>query len=125
VVDLLCEELVARGHDVTLFAAPGSRTDACLRTPLEAAHPDEIGSSLVESDCVACAWEEIDLAAGLGQAFDIVHDHSGFTALAMADRIDAPVVCTRCTGRSSRRRSRSISAMGTRLGWWRSVDRRR
>ena len=94
VVDLSCQELVARGHDVTLFAAPGSQSDARLRTPLEAAHPHEIGSSMVESDCVACAWGEIDLAAELGQAFDVVHDHSGFTALAMADRIDAPVVHT-------------------------------
>jgi len=94
VVDLLCQELVARGHDVTLFAAPGSHSDACLRTPLEAAHPHEIGSSMVESDCVACAWGEVDLAGELDQAFDVVHDHSGFTALAMADRIDAPVVHT-------------------------------
>ncbi len=94
VVDLLCQALVARGHDVTLFAAPGSHSEAHLRTPLEAAHPHEIGSSMVESDCVACAWAEIDLAAELGQVFDVVHDHSGFTALAMADRIDAPVVHT-------------------------------
>jgi glycosyltransferase involved in cell wall biosynthesis len=94
VVDVLCQELVARGHEVTLFAAPGSHSDARLRTPLEAAHPHEIGSSMVESDWVACAWGEIDLAAELGQAFDVVHDHSGFTALAMADRIAPPVVHT-------------------------------
>ena len=85
---------VARGHDVTLFAAPGSRSAARVRSPLEAAHPDEIGSSLYESDHVACAWGEIDLAAELGEPFDVVHDHSGFTALAMADRVGAPVVHT-------------------------------
>jgi hypothetical protein len=28
VVALLCEELVASGHDITLFAAPGSRSPA-------------------------------------------------------------------------------------------------
>jgi len=94
VVDLLCEELVVRGHDVTLFAAPGSCSAARLRTPLEAPHPDEIGSSLYESGHVACAWEEIDLAAERGRAFDVVHDHSGFTALAMSDRVSAPVVHT-------------------------------
>ena len=94
VVDLLCEALIARGHDVTLFAAPGSRSAARLTTPLEAAHPDEIGSSRCESDHVACAWDAIDLAAELGEAFDAVHDHSGFTALAMADRVAAPVVHT-------------------------------
>src|ERR1035437_9972467 len=75
VVDLLCEALVARGHEVTLFAARGSRSAARGRTPLEAAAPDEIDSSLYESDHVACAWEEIDLAAERGRAFDVVHDH--------------------------------------------------
>jgi len=94
VVDLLCEALVARGHDVTLFAAPGSRSSACVQALLDAAHPDTIGSSLHESDHVACAWEQIDLAAERGRAFDVVHDHSGFTALAMSDRVDAPVVHT-------------------------------
>jgi glycosyltransferase involved in cell wall biosynthesis len=94
VVDLLCEALVVRGHDVTLFAAPGSRSTARVLTPLEAAHPDEIGSALHESDHVAWAWDEIDRAAQQGRRFDLVHDHSGFTALAMADRVGAPVVHT-------------------------------
>lgn len=94
VVDLLCEALVARGHDVTLFAAPGSRSAARVRSPLERAHPDEIGSSLYESDHVASTWDAIDLAAKLGQPFDVLHDHSGFTALSMADRLAAPVVHT-------------------------------
>jgi glycosyltransferase involved in cell wall biosynthesis len=94
VVELLCEALVARGHEVTLFAAPGSRSVARVRSPLESAHPHEIGASLYESDHVACAWAEIDLAAELGEPFDVVHDHSGFTALAMADRVSAPVVHT-------------------------------
>ena len=94
VVDLLCEALVACGHDVTLFASPGSRSAARVRSPLEAAHPDEIGSSLYESDHVASAWGEIDLASERGKPFDVVHDHSGFTALAMADRVSAPVVHT-------------------------------
>jgi glycosyltransferase involved in cell wall biosynthesis len=95
VVDLLCEALVMRGHEVTLFAAPGScSTAATVRNPLDAAHPDEIGSALHESDHIAWAWGEIDWAADRGRAFDIVHDHSGFTALAMADRVGAPVVHT-------------------------------
>lgn len=94
VVDLLCEALVSRGHEVTLFAAPGSQSTAHVSSPLECAYPSEIGSSLRESDHVACAWAEIDLAAKLGEPFDVVHDHSGFTALAMADRLSAPVVHT-------------------------------
>src|SRR5450759_3576589 len=94
VVAMLCETLVARGHEVTLFAAPGSRSAARVRSPLDVAHPDEIGSSLYESDHVASAWDEIDLAAEVGKPFDVVHDHSGFTALAMADRVSVPVIHT-------------------------------
>jgi hypothetical protein len=55
VVALLCEELVARGHDLTLFAAPGSHSDAHVCSPLEGTHADQIGSSLYESDHVSSA----------------------------------------------------------------------
>ena len=94
VVALLCDELVARGHDLTLFAAPGSHSAARVCSPLKATHADQIGSSLYESDHVAVAYDAIDRAAAEGGPFDVVHDHSGFTALAMADRVSAPVVHT-------------------------------
>jgi glycosyltransferase involved in cell wall biosynthesis len=94
VVALLCDELASRGHDVTLFAAPGSRSLARVRTPLERAHPDEIGSALFESDYVASVYDMVEKAARDGEPFDLVHDHSGFTALAMANRVSAPVVHT-------------------------------
>jgi len=94
VVELLCEGLMARGHDVTLFAAPGSRSTARVHALLEDAHPDAIGSALHDSDHVACAWEEVEQAAARGQPFHVVHDHSAFTALAMADRVGVPVVHT-------------------------------
>jgi len=94
VVELLCEALVAQGHDVTLFAAPGSRSTAHVHALLEEPHPDTIGSALHESDHVACAWEQVDLEAAQHHPFDVLHDHSGFTALAMADRVAVPVVHT-------------------------------
>jgi glycosyltransferase involved in cell wall biosynthesis len=94
VVALLCEELVARGHEVTLFAAPGSRSAARLLSPLEGAHADQIGSSLYESDHVGAAYDAIDHAGTEGRPFDVVHDHSGFTAVAMAQRVSVPVVHT-------------------------------
>jgi glycosyltransferase involved in cell wall biosynthesis len=94
VVELLCDALVARGHDVTLFAAPGSRSTAHVRVLLEEPHPDTIGSALHESDHVACAWEQVERAAAQGHPFDVLHDHSGFTALAMADRVGVPLVHT-------------------------------
>ena len=94
VVDLLCEQLVRRGHKVTLFAANGSHSIATVRSFVEAPHPNEIGASMYESDHVAGAWAVVDAAAGAGDPFDVIHDHSGFTALAMADRVSAPVVHT-------------------------------
>jgi glycosyltransferase involved in cell wall biosynthesis len=94
VVALLCEELVIRGHQVTLFAAPGSRSPARVCSPLEDAHSDQIGSSLYESDHVGATYDAVDRAAAEGRAFDLVHDHSGFTAVAMASRLSVPVVHT-------------------------------
>ncbi len=94
VVGVLCDELVARGHDVTLFAAPGSRSAARVHALLDAAHPDTIGSAMHESDHVAGAFDAIDAAARRGAPFDLIHDHSGFTAVAMASRAGVPVVHT-------------------------------
>src|SRR5579875_3508810 len=42
VVDAITRELVRRGHEVTLFAAPGSRSEAKVVELLERPHPDEI-----------------------------------------------------------------------------------
>jgi glycosyltransferase involved in cell wall biosynthesis len=94
VVALLCEGLVARGHNVTLFAAPGSSSPARVQTPLESSHRDRIGSALLESDHVGCAFDAIAETAENGDRFDVIHDHSGYTAVAMASRISTPVVHT-------------------------------
>jgi glycosyltransferase involved in cell wall biosynthesis len=93
VVSALTEALVDRGHAVTLFCAPGSKSSASVVTLLDAPHPDEIERSIYEVDHVARALEAIDRAAP-HRRFDVIHDHCGFTALAMADRIDTPVVHT-------------------------------
>jgi len=93
VVSALTEALVRRGHAVTLFCAPGSVSDATVTTLLEATHPDEIERSLYEVDHVAQAFDAIDGARQL-DPFDVIHDHCGFTAIAMAERIDTPIVHT-------------------------------
>jgi glycosyltransferase involved in cell wall biosynthesis len=93
VVDALTEALVSRGHAVTLFCAPGSRSTAKVMALLDVPHPDEIERSLYEADHVARAFELIDGASG-GDRFDVVHDHCGFTSLAMADRLRTPLVHT-------------------------------
>src|SRR4051812_10744429 len=89
VVRLLCDGLVARGHEVTLFAPPGSRSAADVDSPLSEAYPHEIESARVEADHVSRAFAAIE-----GDGFDVVHDHTGFVALAMADRLDVPFVHT-------------------------------
>ncbi len=93
VVGVLADALVGRGHAVTLFCAPGSRSSARVVPLLEESHPEEIERSLYEVDHVARAFEAIDLAA-YDRRFDVVHDHCGFAALAMADRLDTPFVHT-------------------------------
>lgn len=94
VVAVLTDELVARGHQVTLFAAPGSRSRAEVRELLDRPHPDRMDLALFESDHVARAFAEIDAARCRGADFDIVHDHCGITAFAMADRLATPLVHT-------------------------------
>jgi glycosyltransferase involved in cell wall biosynthesis len=92
VVSTLTEALVERGHDVTLFCAPGSASRARVVNLLPESHPDEIERSLYEVDHVGQAFDRIDLAAD--GRFDVIHDHCGFTGLAMAGRIATPFVHT-------------------------------
>jgi glycosyltransferase involved in cell wall biosynthesis len=94
VVRLLAAGLVDAGHRVTLFAPPGSRSPAEVRSPLSAPHPDEIQFSMWEVDHVARCFDAIDAAAADGDPFDVVHDHTGFAALAMANRLATPLVHT-------------------------------
>jgi glycosyltransferase involved in cell wall biosynthesis len=94
VVALLCDALVERGHDVELFCAPGSSSKAKVRPLLAEAHPESIERALFEADHTARAFEEVDGAASADESFDVVHDHSGYTALAMSDRLGAPLVHT-------------------------------
>jgi glycosyltransferase involved in cell wall biosynthesis len=94
VVADLTEALVDRGHEVTLFCAPGSHSSATTVELLDEPHPAEIERSLYEADHVSRAFAAIDGAREEGVGFDIVHDHCGFTALAMADRLDTPLLHT-------------------------------
>src|SRR3984885_6260589 len=93
VVSTLTEALVRRGHDVTLFCAPGSASSAEVVTLLDRAHPDEIERSLYEVDHVARAFAETRRAPPHAR-FDVFHDHWGFAAVAMADRLRTCLVHT-------------------------------
>jgi len=94
VIDLLTEELVRRGHEVTLFASPGTRSRARVRSVLGHPQPDKIEMSLYAADHVSAAFDGIAQGAPSGNAYDIVHDHSGFTAFAFAHRLETPLVQT-------------------------------
>jgi glycosyltransferase involved in cell wall biosynthesis len=94
VVALLCDALVDRGHDVELFCAPGSSSKAKVRPLLDAPHPERIEWSLFEADHVGRAFDIIESEANTGEAFDLVHNHCGYTPLAMANRLEIPLVHT-------------------------------
>jgi glycosyltransferase involved in cell wall biosynthesis len=91
VIALLAGELTERGHEVTLFAAPGTKSRAEVRSPLETPHPEEIQLSVYEADHVASTFASVDEA---DPPFDLIHDNCGFTAFAFADRVDTPVLHT-------------------------------
>jgi glycosyltransferase involved in cell wall biosynthesis len=61
---------------------------------LERAHPDAIERSLFEADHVGRAFDAFDAAAEAGEPFDLIHNHCGYTPLAMATRIALPLVHT-------------------------------
>ncbi|MHB1362058.1 MAG: glycosyltransferase family 4 protein [Thermoleophilia bacterium] len=87
VVHYLTEELIQRGNDVTLFATGDSTTTAKLVSTFDEQMPDRIGVTLYDLQHVAnCLRRSGD--------FDVIHDHSGFSAVAFAEFIDTPIVHT-------------------------------
>ena len=60
VVRLLCQGLVAQGHQVTLFAAPDSESDAGVVEVLDEPQPDQIEHSLIEAAHVGSVFDRID-----------------------------------------------------------------
>jgi glycosyltransferase involved in cell wall biosynthesis len=94
VVALVVDALVEHGHDVELFCAPGSSSRAKVHPLLDQPHPESIERSLFEGDHDGRAFRAIDEAAAGGHPFDVIHDNSGYVALAMADRVDTPLVHT-------------------------------
>jgi glycosyltransferase involved in cell wall biosynthesis len=88
VVALLTDGLVARGHDVTLFATGDSETTARLEYAFEAAP----GPGFVDD-----AWydtvHQLHVHRDLSR-FDLLHHHSSWSALVAARGHDLPVVHT-------------------------------
>jgi glycosyltransferase involved in cell wall biosynthesis len=85
VVQQLCDGLVARGHEVVLFATGDSVVDAELRSVFEKQQPELMHSVSILARHVAFALEGIE-------EFDVVHDHSGFLLIAFAKYLDTPPI---------------------------------
>ena len=91
-VHALTEELVRRGHDVTLFASGDSRTSAKLesiypRSLREANAHDLYGRNYFTLLNIGHAYD-------LGKEFDIIHDHTAPLSLPTANIAPRPVVIT-------------------------------
>jgi glycosyltransferase involved in cell wall biosynthesis len=88
VVSLLADGLTERGHQVTLFAPPGSETEARLVPPLAKIPPQElIGDPWYEAAHAVTAYEH-------GDEFDILHDHTGPVGVSIGAMSDCPTVHT-------------------------------
>jgi glycosyltransferase involved in cell wall biosynthesis len=89
-VALLCDELVARGHDVTLFATGNSETSARLRHRFERGY---------QHDELLWDWQLTEyLNAGHAYAhaheFDVIHCHSYHFGVPFAQFVQTPNVHT-------------------------------
>jgi glycosyltransferase involved in cell wall biosynthesis len=94
VVSLLTEELVSRGHDVTLFASGDSRTKATLRSVYETAPTERIWEVEPDATHVGAAYKHAGAAYEAGEGFDIIHDHTNHLGVAFAAAVPSPVVHT-------------------------------
>jgi glycosyltransferase involved in cell wall biosynthesis len=94
VVSLQTEELVARGHDVSLFASGGSRTKATLRTVFDDPPTDRLWETEPDASHVGAAYRAVAREYADEHAFDIVHDHTDYLGTAFAATLPTPVVHT-------------------------------
>jgi glycosyltransferase involved in cell wall biosynthesis len=90
VVSLLADGLAGRGHEVTLFGAQGSKTEARLVSPVaEGRNLSQMGADITDEVVHALP------AYRRAEEFDVIHDHTGLgTALGAAHGGHPPVVHT-------------------------------
>lgn len=94
VVSLLTEELVSRGHDVTLFATGDSVTSAELRYVFEEGPTALMHQALPYAQHLGPAFAHIAAEARAGRRYDVVHDHTAWIALEFAPLLPTPMVHT-------------------------------
>jgi glycosyltransferase involved in cell wall biosynthesis len=89
-VALLCDELVARGHEVTLFATADSETSARLRYCFRRGYSQEPGLW----DWQLAEYMHVGHAYAQAGEFDVVHCHSYHFGLPFAQLVSVPNVHT-------------------------------
>ncbi|MEX2550842.1 MAG: glycosyltransferase family 4 protein [Nitriliruptoraceae bacterium] len=85
VVAQLTDGLVDAGHEVTLLASGGSTSKATVQTVFDVPPSAALGSTCHELIHVVAGYHRRD-------AFDVIHDHSGFTGAAFGALLDGPPV---------------------------------
>lgn len=90
VVSRLTDELVRRGHDVTLFASGDSQTLA----KLEAVYPRALRLDPTVKEYAVYEMLELSQVYQLASEFDIIHSHVGMSALPLANLVPTPTVHT-------------------------------
>jgi glycosyltransferase involved in cell wall biosynthesis len=90
IVSFLTEELVRRGHQVTLFATADSRTAAELVSPIEV--PLRYGAK--NQDTIAPHVLMMEQVFSRNSNFDIIHSHVDTYAYPLARRCKTPVLTT-------------------------------
>jgi glycosyltransferase involved in cell wall biosynthesis len=92
VISTLTEQLVKRGHEVTLFASGDSKTSAKLQSvfpvSLRAAKVQDLYGFNIPS------MKNMGLAYAMHDQFDIIHDHNPHLSLPTANICPTPVVAT-------------------------------
>ena len=98
VVHLLTEELVRRGHDVTLYASGDSRTSARLRsvTP-HAMRYGSVRGDLRHAEYLQLANAQACFRDADDGEFDVVHNHAGVEGVVLAATSRTPVLTTNHT----------------------------
>lgn len=86
---LLTEGLVARGHEVTLFASADSRTSATLASVVATGWSEDpaIDPKVAECSHIAAVFERAD-------DFDVIHNSFDYLPLTYSRLVETPVVTT-------------------------------
>jgi len=89
IVSLLCEGLIKKGVDVTLFATGESITKAKLRSVCQVGYEED-------SNIEPKVWESLHIANVFQSAgeFDIIHNNFDFLPLTYSGLVDTPVLTT-------------------------------